>query len=83
MDALFPVTTFELEHPDFDSLDMQSELERYFARQKAISACLSGNEHPDVVLDLLESHSIDPSEYVDQTEQAINYIIDHQILIEN
>lgn len=82
MDALFPLTTFELEHPDFNSLDMQSELKRYFARQKAISACLSGTEHPDVVLDLLESHSIDPVAYVDETEQAIEFIIDHQILIE-
>jgi hypothetical protein len=83
MEALFPLTTFELEHPDFNSLDMQSELERYFARQKAISACLSGHEHPDVVLDLLESHSIDPVAYVDETEQAIDFIIDHQILIED
>ena len=83
MDALFPITTFELEHPDFDSLDMQAEMARYMQRQKAISACMSGTEHPDVVLDMLEAHSIDPVEYVAEVEAAIGLIIENSIPIES
>jgi len=82
LDALFPLTTFELEHPDFDSLDIQAEMDRYMQRQKAISACFEGTQHPDVVLDMLEAHSIDPVEYVAEVEQAIEFLIANSIQVD-
>lgn len=75
MDRLLPLTTFALENPDFNTIDEQAELERYIERQRAIARCLDGQEYPDVVLDMLEAHAIDPVAYVDEVEASIDLII--------
>jgi hypothetical protein len=77
MDRLLPITTFEIENADFTQADIEAEAIRYLQRQRAISACLAGREHPDVVLDMLEAHSIDPIAYVDEVEEGIDFIITH------
>ncbi len=75
IDQLLPLTTFEIINPDFSEADRRAEMIRYVDRQRAIAACLDGKEHPDVVLDLLESHSIDPLAYVEGVEETIELII--------
>lgn len=75
MDRLLPLTTFQIEHGDFSAADIEAESIRYLQRQRVISACLDGREHPDLVLDMLEAHSIDPIAYVDEVEEGIDLII--------
>jgi hypothetical protein len=79
IERLEPLTTFALEEADFSASDLAAEMERYVQRQKAIAACLDGTEHPDVVLDMLEAHSIDPVAYVDAVCENVAIIIQQGI----
>lgn len=82
IEHLQPFTTFALEEGDFSPSDMAQEMQRYVQRQKAIAACLEGREHPDVVLDMLEVHSIDPVAYVDAVTENVSLIIAESLPVE-
>lgn len=82
MERLLPITTFQIEHGDFSPADIEAESIRYLQRQRAIAACLDGREHPDLVLDMLEAHSIDPVAYVDEVEEGIDLIISKGLMVD-
>lgn len=50
------------------------EWERYVKRQEALASMLTGVLHPDYFLDLLESHTIDPEDYLDEIDPVLDLI---------
>lgn len=75
MDAFRILTTFAQEHPDFSAADRLEESARYVQRQRAIARCLDGQEHPDVLLDMLAEQGIEPAEYVAEVGQGVELVI--------
>lgn len=56
--------TYFQPHPDYNFEDIVAESNRLFQRQRAIQAMLDGILPPDILLDMLDEHGIDPIEYV-------------------
>lgn len=51
----------------------EEEWQRYAQRQTALAAMFTGQLDPDSFLDILESHLIDPNQYLEETEETLDY----------
>ena len=81
--AIEGLSTVLRESPDFNSSDSQHEINQLIVRQTAIQDCLTGEQHADVLLDILDSQGINPIEYVACVEQNINFLLSNQLPIED
>lgn len=66
MDRLLPLLTIDLEDPDMNSSDIESEFNQLMLRNSAIQSCFTGRMSADELLDILESTDCDPVDYVDK-----------------
>jgi hypothetical protein len=69
------------DNPDFGASDLQSDTARLVRRQNMIDKALRGEEHPDVVLDLLAEDGIDPYIYLDECEANLEQALQNQVII--
>jgi hypothetical protein len=75
IDLQTPFQTLLDENPDYCGSDVQAECQRLFARQKAIASLIEGNLDPDTLLDLLSDQGLDPSVYIDEVVDNVDFLI--------
>jgi hypothetical protein len=61
--------------PDFSERDNLRAITEMRQRNRAIQECVWGNLSAEALLDILESTGLDPIEYVDAVEGAVNALI--------
>lgn len=84
MDFLDPFLTFAANHPDFNRADSRRATEQLFLRQQLIEDFIEGNETAEAVLDCIEEHGIDASEYAQGVENTVDAIVsDGKIYLTN
>jgi len=81
MDLLLPFSTCHRHEPDFNEADDLQESEKLIERQQVIQSVVLGDESTSYLLDLLESHGLDPVQYVAMVEANVDYVISHPNLI--
>lgn len=81
MDFESPFLTYEGRETDPQYDSPEEETRELFIRQNLIFDFLEGAEFPDVVLDCLDEHGIDPIAYVNSVEESIDWIIQNNIKI--
>lgn len=59
---------------DYNSNDIQNEINLLIARNNAIEDYLEGNLSVDYLLDLLAEQEIEPTMYIEAVEDEINYL---------
>lgn len=76
-----PLSTYLIENPDFTEQDEQDEVKRLFARQQLIDAVARGEASAEDLLDMIESHGIEPAAYVDSVVHNVEFVIKNGISI--
>lgn len=80
IDVFDPFITVFGEHPDYDASDERREAEQLLQRQGAIEAVLKGEEHEDVLLDMLQEQGVSADRYLAAVEENIQYVIDNGLI---
>lgn len=71
-DAQELFATYLVDQRDFSEADIKAECRRLFERQKAIADVLDGKLPPDLLLDMIQEHGIEASEYVGCVQENLN-----------
>lgn len=50
----------------------EEEWQRYKQRQEVLADVFTGRRDPDEFLELIEKHSINPDDYLEETEEALD-----------
>ena len=75
MDALEPLETFWLPHPDYNLADEIAESKRLVDRQIALDRALKGEGDLFAALDMLAEHGLDVDEYLIATISNLDLIL--------
>lgn len=72
---LQPFLTYYRDDPDYNSTDIEHEINLMIVRNNAVEDYLEGNQSEDYLFDLFAAQGIEPSLYVEAVENEINYLI--------
>lgn len=70
-----PFLTYYRDNPDYNESDRSIEFASMLQRNAAVQDFLDGNIDDEHLIDLLESHNIDPQTYIETVEAEIDYLI--------